>query len=400
MAIAFSRSMRTLAHDRGSVSRWLATLAAIAFAGWLVWFFGAKVTVIAKSETGRVEVNQLAYGLDAPVAGRIVKLSAELGSKVAAGDVVFELDSEVDQKLQIEEQARLDALEKEIAAMTTAIEGQEQVLRDRIGVTAAVVGEGEARALERHISASHAEEEARRGAALQESGAISEAEARRLKASAREVRAGSAALRLGAKRLAGEQKLHVTELRTRVDEMRRELAALEGKRSTSRATLGVLEARIARAVVRAPVSGVVGEVARVTVGAYVNVGQRVATVVPPGKLKAVGQFAPAVALGRVRPGQKSRLRLDSYPWAEFGVVDATVKEVASEPRDGRVHVELEVDVGSNRRVHLEHGLTGSVEVDVERISPARLVLRAAGRAIESGPSPAPPKPNATSPGAV
>lgn len=392
--------MRALAHDKGSVSRWLVGVAGLAFFGWLVWFFAAKVTVVAKSEAGRVEVNQLAYGIDAPVAGRVVKLAAELGAPVKAGDVVFELDSEVDQRLRVEEQARLEGLEKEIAAMTLAVAGQEQVLRERMNVTAATVGEGEARALERHISASHAEEEARRAAALRESGAISEAEARRLRASAREVRAGSTALRLGAKRVAGEQKLQVSELQTRVDEMRRELAGLEGKRGISRAQLAVLDARIARTVVRAPVAGIVGEVARVTVGAHVTEGQRVATVVPPGKLKAVGQFAPAVALGRVRPGQKARLRLDSYPWAEFGVVNATVKEVASEPRDGRVNVELEVDVASNARVHLEHGLTSSVEVDVERLSPARLVLRAAGRAIESGPPPAPPKPAPSAPGAV
>jgi membrane fusion protein (multidrug efflux system) len=59
-----------------------------------------------------------------------------------------------------------------------------------------------------------------------------------------------------------------------------------------------------------------------------------------------------------------------------------VRAVASEPRDALVRVELEVDPAS-ARVPLEHGLPGRAEIEIERIAPAVLVLRAAGAWVQS-----------------
>jgi membrane fusion protein (multidrug efflux system) len=50
-------------------------------------------------------------------------------------------------------------------------------------------------------------------------------------------------------------------------------------------------------------------------------------------------------------------------------------------RDGRIRVELAVNPNSTLRIHLQHGLPGTVEVQVERISPASLVLRTLGRQL-------------------
>jgi membrane fusion protein (multidrug efflux system) len=61
---------------------------------------------------------------------------------------------------------------------------------------------------------------------------------------------------------------------------------------------------------------------------------------------------------------------------------ATVTEVgneASEANDGRIRVELSLDSGAASSIPLGHGLPGSAEVEVERVSPAILVLRAAGQ---------------------
>ena len=55
--------------------------------------------------------------------------------------------------------------------------------------------------------------------------------------------------------------------------------------------------------------------------------------------------------------------------------------VASEIRDGRVRVELAAHPDPGSQIPLQHGLPGTVEVQVERISPVMLVLRAAGRLV-------------------
>jgi membrane fusion protein (multidrug efflux system) len=72
--------------------------------------------------------------------------------------------------------------------------------------------------------------------------------------------------------------------------------------------------------------------------------------------------------------------LHGFPWAQYGVIDATVQSAAREVRDGRVRVEFAVVRGAPL-IPLQHGLPGTLEVHVEDLTPAELVLRAAGRMI-------------------
>jgi len=89
-------------------------------------------------------------------------------------------------------------------------------------------------------------------------------------------------------------------------------------------------------------------------------------------------------LGRIRPGQHARLRLEGFPWAQYGSVSATITNVASEIRDGTIRVEMALDSNPGSRIPLQHGLPGSVEVEIETLSPANLVLRTAGSLL-AGP---------------
>jgi hypothetical protein len=85
-------------------------------------------------------------------------------------------------------------------------------------------------------------------------------------------------------------------------------------------------------------------------------------------------------LGRIRPGQP-RLRLEGFPWTQYGSLAATVSRVASEVRNGRVRVELSVGPDRASPIPLQHGLPGNVEVQVERMAPATLVLHTAGKLL-------------------
>jgi membrane fusion protein (multidrug efflux system) len=88
---------------------------------------------------------------------------------------------------------------------------------------------------------------------------------------------------------------------------------------------------------------------------------------------------PAAVVGRLHPGQPARLRLTGFPWTQYGTMPATVADVGNEASGGRVRVELRLASARTSSIPLEHGLPGSAEVEVERISPALLVLRAAGQ---------------------
>ncbi|HNB71023.1 MAG TPA: HlyD family secretion protein, partial [Acidobacteriota bacterium] len=120
-------------------------------------------------------------------------------------------------------------------------------------------------------------------------------------------------------------------------------------------------------------------------------GEKLGVVLPTGELKIVAQFSPSAGFGRIRPGQKARVRVQGFPWTQYGELTATVTNVAGETRDGLVRVELAILPTSSNLIPLQHGLPAVVEVEVEHLSPASLVLRSAGYGAEST-SPATPVP--------
>lgn len=102
-----------------------------------------------------------------------------------------------------------------------------------------------------------------------------------------------------------------------------------------------------------------------------------------GAVHVVAEFLPEDSLGRIWPGQQGQLRLAAFPWTQYGTVPVEVTTVAGGAKDGRVRVELSVRPGYDGRIPLAHDLPGTVEIEVERLSPAALVLRAAGRFLGS-----------------
>jgi multidrug resistance efflux pump len=174
-----------------------------------------------------------------------------------------------------------------------------------------------------------------------------------------------------------------------------DIQQLEGQRITSAAAIERLQYEIEKRRIRAPISGRLGEAQTLRIGAVVREGDKLGAVVPSGTLRIIADFLPPAALGRIRPGQPVRMRLEGFPWAQYGSVSGTVSSVASEIRDGRVRVECSVSANPSTPIPLQHGLPGSVEVQVEQISPAALALRAAGQMVSApktafgAPSPVP-----------
>lgn len=169
--------------------------------------------------------------------------------------------------------------------------------------------------------------------------------------------------------------------RERADtEARDRRAAAEALRAAS----ARLDAEAGRRVIRAPVDGWLGEVTALRLGSVVREGDRLGAVVPRGTLKVIASF-PARAIGRLRTGQPARVLLDGFPVTQYGHAPARVATVGSEAPDGHVRVELAFAPDRQPRLPLQHGLPATVEVEVERVSPAILVLRAAGWLAGSSP---------------
>jgi membrane fusion protein (multidrug efflux system) len=378
--LAFSRTLRALGADRprGSVA---GLLAAVGLLGaWSLWLWLGRVELIETSAKARIEV----AGASVPVApgldGRVLRASIELGRRVEAGEAVLELDSSALRLERGEAEAQrqgvlaeLTALAGEHAALSAAIEVFETGGRTR-------QSEASASAQEAEIAAAFARSLADRSAELRELGVESTEAAELLQAKERGSSAIAAIRRLQVARTRAEASERLATLRVELARTIRAEAELQRDLAVRVAALASLDHRIEQHTLRAPIAGALGGVVPLQPGAVLTRGEVVALVVPDSRLRIVARFAPA-SVGRIRPGQPVRMRLDGFPWTEYGSLHGEVEAVASEVEDGLVRVESSLVPRPDSRIPVEHGLVGVVEVTVESVSPGALLLRSVGQLV-------------------
>ncbi len=381
MGNSFHRVSQSLRADSGVRSTTTLFIVICIIAAWVFWTFTARITRYETSESARIEVGAASYPVQANVSGRLVASNLALGREVRAGDVLAAIDSE-DARLSLqEERTRLATLQPEIAALDAQMQSEDHGGSEEHSVLQVSVAEAQARYREADTDAKSAEQEAERAAHLHNEGILAAADAQRAKAVAQSKRAAAESLNLAIARLTPELQVRENDRQVRLKQDLGDLAKLQAAAATSAATIRRLEYEIERRSIRAPISGRLGESAPLRPGSHISEGQQLGVILPTGKLHIVAEFLPTAAFGKLRRGQPALLRLDGFPWAQYGVVSAQVSRVAGEIRDGKVRVELAVNSVPSTRIRLQHGLPGSVEVQIERISPAALILRSAGEFV-------------------
>ena len=381
MPSPFFRSERFLETETFKRETWGLLIAAVLLSMWAVWFFRARVSVYAVSETADLEVDRAAHPVESQYAGRVVTSTLALDREVKTGEVLVELDADM-QKLQLtEERTKLGALGPQIRSLEDQIAAEQRASMQEQQTASVALDEARAHFREADAAARLAESEAQRLSQMYTSGVLAKADSERAQANSAERRAAADSLQLAVSKLERQGLTDAEDRRAHLEGLKSEANRLRGVEATTQASIQRLEDEVDRRLIRAPIDGRLGEVASVRVGSVVREGEKLAAVVPTGDLRIVASFQPADALGRIRPGQPARLRLDGFPWTEYGSISATVTHVASEVLDGRIRVELAVNPHSPSRIPMQHGLPGTVQVQVERISPASLVLRVVGRGI-------------------
>jgi membrane fusion protein (multidrug efflux system) len=367
-----------LALDRSPapIAAWL--LGAVLLGGWALWATFGVVTVYEISRTARLEVVELPHQVAAPLSGRIASASVAIGQEVVTDQVLVELDASADRLRLAEEEAKLAGLPPRIDAIRAELVSLGRARDEDLRATEAALDAARARVREVDAAARFARSNGDRRKRLSAEGAAAEVEALRASSEADRLAASEDAMAADLRRLEQEGRTRAHEAQARMENLQESVAFLEGEMATARAAAARIRQAIELHLVRAPVAGRVGEAAPLSPGAYVAEGTRLLSVVPPGELEIVGEFAPGSAIGRVRPGQRARMRLDGFPWAQYGSIGATVARVATEIRDGAVRVELTPARAGSPAGLMQHGLPGTVEVAVERAAPASLALRAAG----------------------
>jgi membrane fusion protein (multidrug efflux system) len=348
--------------------------------GWSAWALLAQVPVYVVSDSARLEVQNAGHPVCPLVGGKVVEHTLVIGRSVTVGEVVLVLDNEAERRAIAEHETRRKAIDARQATLYKEIAAEQDVLTLKAKAAQTAILEFQAQKKAADARSLFADRQERLYRRLLQQNAASELERSQSLAEADTQRAAAQALRLGAARQEQERAAEQAEHRARLAKLQREQVELEGESAIEAAAIWRLELDLENHRVRAPVSGRVGDAVPLSPGLVVRAGDRLGAIVPSGEPRVVAHLA-AASVGRIQPGQSAQVRLDGFPWTQFGTLAATVARVGEEAHEGQIRVELTLERQDESRIPLEHGLTGSVEIVVERITPATLLLRAAGQAV-------------------
>ena len=383
MSTPFTHTLRSL--DRHpSWSFWLGwSLVLTLFAAWAYWFFAAQVAIHAVSVEARLESDRRPHRVAASVSGVITAVHGELGNDVEAGQLLVELeDVELKARL-LEEKARRESALLSIEAL----EQQKGTERNRATQVKRSSGsateEVRSRRLQAEAALRDAEAEVERLRPLVELGILGRAELERAEGVVSQLKPAAEAHARAVDRLRGEAGVDLAAAEVQLDALDAALVRERGTVAALDALIEGLEHNLAQFQLRSPVAGELGRWADLQPGDVIRSGEILGSVIPEGELRVVADFEPSVAVGRIREGQSASMALEGFPWSQFGKLRATVTTVGLEPGSGRIRVELEPHRDPDSAIPWQHGLPGTVEVEVEELSPASLVLRLAGRRVRS-----------------
>lgn len=350
----------------------------ILFGGWLVWFFAARVSVYATSASMKIESMTLPLPVQPAVDGIVVACNIQLAQHVAKGDVLVRLDATSFELKKAESQATLAARLEDAKALETEIDAQLAARNAVADLVAKSEQSGRAK-LNASRTAAHAKQE--------ETKVVDQLGSKELASKLDQLRAEgesatglanvTATAAMAAQDVSGNRAT-LSERDAQIAALRRTLVAVEHDADVIRANIASTDYEIELRSVRAASAGTLADIAPCAPGMTVAPSVRLATLLPDSKMRVVSMFTPHDAVGRVKPAQHAVLRIDNYPWTQFGTMGAVVQSVGSEPRDGLVRVELGID-RTNPMIPVTHGLTGQAEIEIERTSPFHLLLRAAGQ---------------------
>ncbi len=379
MGIAFSRTTRALNADRGAGSKVLIIAALILIAAWAAWFIFGRVTVYQVSRAAHIEVASSSREITALPGGRLIASGLFIGRRVKAGDVLAELDSQEAKLRLAEAEARLAGYPERLAALHRAQSSSSQARAGTEIAGSAELSAARARTREAQTSADFNRGAADRQKADAESGGSAQIDADRAAAEARRAASAAEAMRHDETRIAGDSSARRADREADSARLSASIATEESNRAALEQEVAQLRYELESRKIRAPGDGVIGEVMAVKLGEVLAAGQRLATIIPDGTLHVVAAFDPATGLGRLTTGQTARLRLDGFSWAQYGDFPATVERVAGEANGNMLRVELLMPRREHEELPLRHGMTGHVDVAIEQVSPAVLVLRAIGQ---------------------
>ena len=379
-------------------------LLVVAFGLWLAW---AEVDRIVRAP-GQIRPAGKVRIVNHPEGGRVAEIFVQEGQRVAAGQPLLAFDTREAKARFAQLEAKRAAIEAEIARLEAELEGREEAPELRLEGVAAELVEAQRRLLQARLAAF---EERRRS--LEETVRTRERELERARAERERLamRLELERQQLEAVRRLAEQGLYprlklvdmekefadtkgalakaraaeaaaraaLGESRARLESLRRERESrlreeLERLRTEHRLLAREIDARASALdsrVLRAPVAGIVQDLAITAAGQAVAPNAPVLKIVPEGEQLLVEALVPNEDIDEIRIGMPVTLKVRAFDFLRYGSLEGRVREIAADAvraKRGeavyRVTIGIEEDADPER-MRLHRALQSGMLVDVE-----------------------------------
>jgi multidrug resistance efflux pump len=105
---------------------------------------------------------------------------------------------------------------------------------------------------------------------------------------------------------------------------------------------------------------------------YVKQGDELFNVIPQKQQETIGKaLLPIQNAGKLSIGQKAMIRLDNYPYTQYGVLHGMVKKISAIPKLNHYSVEIAFDQGLRTSIgtdiHTKNELQGNVSIVTEEL---------------------------------
>ena len=104
----------------------------------------------------------------------------------------------------------------------------------------------------------------------------------------------------------------------------------------------------------------------------VSAGDLIVTIIPKNEMRIIGKAdIPSTGVGKVKPGQTVNIKLDNYPYMEFGMIKAKIKNISLVPitTEQGIFYTAEIELNDsilttnyNKSIPFSQNMTGTAEI--------------------------------------
>lgn len=407
----WSASFQTLLDQPPSSLPYKVVIGGIAFClAFGTWATFGTIEEVGHAQGRLVPLGQT-YKIHPVDLGKVTRIAVKEGQKVQAGQVLIQLDTELD-RLQVER------LQQTLAADKRQL-GQMQAILDRTRLeakTLAAITEASslaqkqaiAQAQSKAVTASEIvsqlqankadyEERLARLKRLEQQGAIAreslfeakQAVGDRTRAIIQthgELQQATAQVdQLGAELLQKQAQADQVQLeaKEKIQQLEIETTQLQAKIADTENLLATTKAELFQKFLRTPVDGIVSSLNIDNTGEVVQPSQTVVEIAPANAPLVLSARLPNREAGFVKPGMPVQVKFDAYPYQDYGVISSFVKSISpdSKPdeRLGAVYqVEIELErnyiTAKHQNIKFKPGQTATADIIIRRRRIADILL--------------------------